>query len=170
MLEPERRVERFSECAVEGVEVDQSVRGDSVEGHRASRPVQIHCHLVRNRARITYAYICMDFVVSEGREAASRAAQAPRLVTETEAAVGTCSFSSDASVSHSDGHPPFPLHLPVTAASQSIGAQQLLPVVEPLWVIRIRLLLPHQCHRPVVLGQREECVCRVWVQGDCTCV
>ena len=37
-------MKRFSECGVEGVEVDQVVRGDSVEGQNASRTVHIDCY------------------------------------------------------------------------------------------------------------------------------
>ncbi|KAI3362856.1 hypothetical protein L3Q82_001899 [Scortum barcoo] len=42
---PERRLTQ--EAA--GVEVDQCVRGDSVEGQSASRTVHIHCYSVRDR-------------------------------------------------------------------------------------------------------------------------
>ncbi len=42
---------RVSECGVVGVEVDQWVRGDSVEGQIASRTVHIHCCSTRGGGR-----------------------------------------------------------------------------------------------------------------------
>ena len=47
--EPKPRIKRFSECGVVGVQVDQWVRGDFVEGQSASRTVHIHCYSVRDR-------------------------------------------------------------------------------------------------------------------------
>ena len=47
--EPKARIKRFSEFGVEGVEVDQFVSGDFVEGQSASRIVHIHCYSPRVR-------------------------------------------------------------------------------------------------------------------------
>lgn len=44
-------MKRFSESGVEGVEADQFVRGDFIEGQNASRIVHIHCHSVADRGR-----------------------------------------------------------------------------------------------------------------------
>lgn len=165
ILKPKCRIEGFSECGAKGVEVDQCVTADSVEGQRAGRPVQIHRYSVWGRGGRTYG--CHSVIV-EDRVTIPRAAHAPRRVTEAEAAVSTFSSPSYSSVSRSYRYPPFPLHLPVTAASQTICTQQLLPVVESLRVIKIWLHRSHQCHRSVILRQREVSVGCVWVQGDFT--
>ena len=40
----------FSECGFEGVDVDESVKVELVEGHSASRPVHIHSYSEKERA------------------------------------------------------------------------------------------------------------------------
>ncbi|KAF3706832.1 hypothetical protein EXN66_Car000002 [Channa argus] len=66
----------FSKCGVEGVEVDQFVRGDTVEGQRASRTVHIHCYSVRERGR---GDGCCYVIVAD-RETMIRADQTPGLI------------------------------------------------------------------------------------------
>lgn len=98
VLKPKRRIERFSECGAEGVEVDQCVRADSVERQSAGRPIQIHCYSLRNRGGLTNV---SHFVIVKDRVTAMRAAHAPWIVTEPETAVSLSSSPSDPSVSHS---------------------------------------------------------------------
>lgn len=49
--EPEPRIKRFSEGGVEGVEVDEFIRRDSVEGQGPGRGVHIHCYCVGVKGR-----------------------------------------------------------------------------------------------------------------------
>ena len=100
--EPKPSIQRFSECGVEGVEVDQCVRGDSVEGQSASRTVHIHCYSVRDRGggggggggdgRST--------VVVPERVTTIRAPHTPGLVIPSKPTVITVSFPSDSYVRH----------------------------------------------------------------------
>ncbi len=80
----------------------------------------------------------------------------------------TVSFPADSSVSHCYIHSSSPLDLPVTATSQTIYTQQLMPVVKSVWMIRIWLLLSHHCHLPVVVRQFEVSVHCVCVQCEFT--
>ena len=72
------------------------------------------------------------------------------------------------SVCHSSINPSFPLYLPVTAASQTLSTQYLVPVDESLWVIRIRLLLSNPHHLSLVLRRRDISGGCVWVQCEFT--
>uniref|UniRef100_G3NAL7 Uncharacterized protein n=1 Tax=Gasterosteus aculeatus TaxID=69293 RepID=G3NAL7_GASAC len=98
--EPEPRIKRFSECGAEGVEVDQCVRGDSVEGQRASRTVHIHCYSTRGGGGgggggdACYCLIVTDRVTS------IRADQTPGLIIVSKHTVSTVSFPPDSSVTH----------------------------------------------------------------------
>ncbi|KAK0149238.1 hypothetical protein N1851_010235 [Merluccius polli] len=56
----------------------------------------------------------------------------------------------------------------VTAASQTLSTQHLVPGVKSLWVVRIRLILFSPLHLPEVLRQRETSVGCVWVQCEST--
>lgn len=137
--EPKPRVEWFSECAVEGVEVDQLVTGDLVEGQSASRIVHIHRYSVRVRGgregEDNFSVVVPDRVTT------SRAAQTPGLIISSKPAVGYASFPSDTTVTHWYKILSLPLNLPVTAASQTIRTQQLTAVVKSLWVIRVWLVI-----------------------------
>uniref|UniRef100_G3N4I8 Uncharacterized protein n=1 Tax=Gasterosteus aculeatus TaxID=69293 RepID=G3N4I8_GASAC len=95
--EPEPRIKRFSECGAEGVEVDQCVRGDSVEGQRASRTVHIHCYSTRGGGGGGDGCLCLivtDIVTSK------RADQTPGLIIASKPTVITVSFPPDSSVTH----------------------------------------------------------------------
>uniref|UniRef100_G3N6E1 Uncharacterized protein n=1 Tax=Gasterosteus aculeatus TaxID=69293 RepID=G3N6E1_GASAC len=94
--EPETRIKRFSECGAEGVEVDQCVRGDSVEGQRASRTVHIHCYSTRGGGGgdACYCLIVTDIVTS------IRASQTPGLIIVSKHTVITVSFPPDSCVTH----------------------------------------------------------------------
>ena len=74
----------------------------------------------------------------------------------------------DSSVCHSYINTSSPLHLPVTAASQTLSTQHLGPGVKSLWVVRIKLILFNPLHLPEVLRQREKSVGCVWVQCEST--
>ena len=74
----------------------------------------------------------------------------------------------DASIRHSYQNPFLHLHLPVMASSQTLSTQHLLLFIKPIWVIRMRMVLLHHLHPPVVLRQREGSVSCVWVQCEIT--
>ena len=74
----------------------------------------------------------------------------------------------DSSVCHSYSNTSSPLHLPVTAASQTLSTQHLDLEVKSLWVVRMRLILSNPLHLPEVLRQREFSVGCVWVQCEST--
>ena len=145
--------------------MDQCVRGDSVEGQSASRIVQIHCHPVGVKVRVRVRVRggmegSPSFIVIDSKIIG--ALQTPGLIISSKPALSFVSFCYDSFVRHRYINHSSPLDLPVTATGQTISAQQLLPAVKPLWVIRVRLLHFHCCHLPVVVGQFEEsvyCVC-----------
>lgn len=161
-------VEGFGESGVKGVEVDPfdpwASGGETVEGHSASRPVQMNCYHVGVSGR---RYVCWCVIVP-GSVTLSRAIQTPRLIVSSNAAVIFTSSPLDSSVCHSDINSPFPLYLPVTVSGKSFATQQLFTAVKSLWMIRIRLLLFHHRHLSVVIGQWEVSVCCVWVQWKLT--
>lgn len=105
ILKAERRVEGFGEGASEGVEVDQRIGAHCVEGQRASRPVQIHRHSARSILDLAYSNHSV-IVKDKDRVTVPRAAHAPGLVAEADAAVSTFPFPSNSPVSHSHRHPP----------------------------------------------------------------
>ena len=158
-------------CELEGVDVCQCVWGPSyiwghsVEGQSASRPVHIHSYSVRVRGAETY--VCSTVVVA-GSVTSISTIKTPGLVVPSKPAVITPSCPGDSSVCHSYINISYPLYLPVTAASQTLSTQHLVPGVKPLWVIRIRLLLSNHRHLSVVLRQREVSVGCVWVQCEFT--
>ena len=170
--EPEPREEvLLGGCELEGVDVCQCVWGassiwrHSVEGQSASRPVHIHSYSVRDRGGETY--VCSTIVVP-GSVTSISTIKTPGLVVPSKPAVITPSSPGDSSVCHSYINISYPLYLPVTAASQTLSTQHLVPVVKPLWVTRIRLLLSNPRHLSVVLRQREVSVGCVWVQCEST--
>lgn len=134
-------IQRFSERCVEGVEVDQRVGEDSVEGQRAGSRVHIHRHSVRGRGGDgggggeVSGFVIVPHRVTDG----VGADQTPGLIVPSEQTLVSVSSSADSSVSHRYMKPPAPLHLPVTAASQTISTQQLRPVVESVWMVGVRL-------------------------------
>ena len=149
--EPKTRIKRLSECGVEGAEVDQWVRGDTVEGQSASRTVRIHCYFTRGGGEDLSFFIVTDSV------SLMRAEKTPWLIVPSKSAVVTESFPSDSSVSHCYTSLSSPLDLPVT-----VTTQHLRPGVKSLWMIRIWLLYCHICHLLVVVRQFEvfvHCVC-----------
>lgn len=158
--EPKPRVQGFSEGGVEGVEVDQGIRGHSVEGQRPSRMVQVHRHPVPAAGGGDGDDLHL-VAVKDGVADIVAALQAPGLVVPSEPAVAALAFPSDSSVTHRDQNPAGPLHLPVTATGKAVATQQLAPF-EPLGMIGIRLLLVHR-HLLVVVGQHEFSADRVRV-------
>lgn len=156
----------MSEFDVEGVEVDGRVGGHSVEGQDAGRTVHIHSHSVRDGGgRERDECLC---VVVPHRVKVIGAAQTPGLVVPSEPAGLLVAFPSDSSESHRDIHLSVPLHLPVTATAQTISAQQLTEDVESVGLVGIRLLLVHQLHLPVAVGQPEVPVCGDRVECEVT--
>uniref|UniRef100_G3PB47 Uncharacterized protein n=1 Tax=Gasterosteus aculeatus TaxID=69293 RepID=G3PB47_GASAC len=97
--EPKPRIKRFSECGAEGVEVDQCVRGDSVEGQRASRTVHIHCYSTRGGGGGGGGDGCSCLIVTD-RVTFIRASQTPGLIIVSKHTVITVSFPPDSSVTH----------------------------------------------------------------------
>uniref|UniRef100_G3PB66 Uncharacterized protein n=1 Tax=Gasterosteus aculeatus TaxID=69293 RepID=G3PB66_GASAC len=96
---PEPRIKRFSECGAEGVEVDQCVRGDSVEGQRASRTVHIHCYSTRGGGGGGGGDGCYCLIVTD-RVISIIAVQTPGLIIVSKHTVITVSFPPDSSVTH----------------------------------------------------------------------
>ena len=135
---PKSRIKRLSECGVEGVEVDQWVRGDSVEGQSSSRTVHIHCYSTRGGGG-AQGEVCHSVIVPDGVPT-TWAAQTPGLIIHPKSAVSTVSFPSDSSVSHCDMNCSSPRDLPVRATGQTSRTQQLTEAVESLWMIRIWLV------------------------------
>ena len=163
--EPKPWIKFFSECRIEGVEVDQWVR-DSVEGQSASRTVHIHCYSVRDRGGGEGEGF-FSLIVTDRVTTIIRAVQTPGLIIQSKPMVITVSSPPDSSVTHWYTNASFPLDLPVTATSQIISTQQL-PEVKPLWMIRIWLLLSHVCHLLVVVRQFELSVYSVCVHCEFT--
>ena len=161
--EPKSRIKRFSERGVVCVEVDQWVRGDSVEGQSASRTVHIHCYSVRDRGGGGGGGGgggCSCVVVPD-MVTVHRALQTPRLIIPSKPAVISDSSPVDSSVTHWYINMSPPLCLPVTATSQSSCTQQLTPV-ESVRMIGIWLFLLHVDHLPVVVRQFDlsvYCIC-----------
>lgn len=154
------RVKGFSECAVEGVEVDQCVRGHSVEGHNATSTVQIHCYSVRRGG-------CMSVIVAD-RITIPRADQPPGLIIVSNPWVVPLSLPTNSFIRHCYVNLTFPLKLIVTAINQSICTQHLITVIKPLWVVRI-WLLPKRCsHLCVVVRKLKLSVSCAWIQCEFT--
>ena len=163
---PEPWIEGLSECGVECVQVGQCVRGDCVEGQSAGRPVQIHSYSAGARGEGRYG---SALIVVPGRVSVTNTLQTPGHVIVSEPTVFTFSFSDDPFIrsSYRDSSSTA-LCLPVTATRQTLFTQHLWPVDKSLWVIRIQLLLSPPCHLSVLLRQKEESVCCVWVQCELT--
>ena len=166
-IEPEPRIKSFSECGVEGVEVDQCVRADSVVGQSATWPVQIHRYSVGGGGEggggDGRAVVIVPDVVTT-----IRAGQTPGLIVPSKHTFITVSFPSDSSASHRHIDLSTPLHLPVTATSQPLAAQQLRKALKSVWVIVIWLILLHMHHPPVVVRQCDPSVYRVCVDFEFT--
>lgn len=158
-------IKRFSECGVKGVEVDQSVRGDTVEGQSASRTVHIHSYSLRNMGG--HRDVKFSLIV-RNRVTQLCAAQIPRLIIFSKHTILTVSSPSDSSVSHRYTSPDFPLDLPVTTVREPISTQKLRPEVKSLWMIRIWLLPLHWCHLLLVVRQFEVSVYCVCVHSEFT--
>lgn len=162
--DPEGGVEGFPEGAVEGVEVEafhgRRPGGKAVEGQFACRPVQEHSHSVTLR-RLRYV---RRRVSVPGGETQTRAENTPGLRVPSEAAVISIPSPPDPPVRRPDTHSSLPLHLPVTASSQTFCTQNLLPHDEPVGVIRVRLRLRHRHHGPAVVREEELPVGCVWVE------
>ena len=94
----------MSEGGVEGVEVDQSLRGDCVEGQRASSTVHIHCYCPRGGGHCPRGGAGLRegglFVFMPNRETTFRAGQTPGLIIESKSTVSSVSFPPDVSVRH----------------------------------------------------------------------
>ena len=106
--------------------------------------------------------VCGFVIVPHGVTDSIGADQTPRLIVPPKQALVSVSFPADSSVSHRYVDSAAPLHLPVTATSQTITTQQLRPVVKSVWMIGIRLILLHMGHQLVVVGQFDllvHCVC-----------
>lgn len=144
--QPKAGVQRFSEAAVEGVEVDQSPRGDPVEGQRTSRPVQVYCHSVRPQGRRREA---LHLVVVPHGQTSIGAVDTPRDMVPSKHTVFTVAPAADSPVGHRHSHSAPPLHLPVAATGQTSRAQQL-PTLKPVSVGWVKLVLLHMRHRSAV--------------------
>ena len=162
----------LGECGAEGVDECQCAWGPSytwghsVEGQRASRPVQIHSYSGGARGEEGEGW-CWTTVVT-GNVMIISTIKTPGLVVLSKPAVTTQSSPCDSSVCHSYVNISSPLHLPVTAASQTLSTQHLEPGLKSLWVTRIRLNHSNPLHLPEVLRQRETFLGCVWVQCEST--
>jgi len=147
----------FSECGVEGVEVDQCVRGDSVEGQSASRMIHIDSDSTRDKSGGGKDIgggdegggggggggdIHISLLVPE-KVTAIRAEETPGLVIVAQQTQRAFSLSTDAPVGHPNGELPTPLDLPVEATSgQGLSAQHLGKAVKSLCVVSVGLQVP----------------------------
>lgn len=145
------------------MKVEQGVGGDAVEGQDAGGNVHVHRHPVGGAGG---GQDGVPLPVAH-RVSGRRAAEAPGLVVPPEQALVSGSPPRDAPVAHRDVHRAPPLRLPVAAARQRLAAQQLAEV-EPLRVIRIRLLLADPRRPPPAGGQLQPPVRRVPVQKQLT--
>lgn len=165
--QPKGRIEGLREGGVECVEVETFCPGrKAVEGQSARRLIQVHPHPpgVGRRRRRHGRWR----VVVPGSVTLCRAEHAPGLSVPPDAAVVSVPSPLDPSVGHSHIHHSLPLHLPVAAAAQPLGTQQLLPAVKPLRMVRIRLLLLYQLHPSVVFREPQVSVGCVQVQREQT--
>lgn len=158
----------MGEFGVQGVEMDRFSRGGSVEGQAAGRLVDVHAYLMVGSGGGAGGDELPLVIVADGITAVVGAAQTPGHVVESELAVVAVSFASDSSVAHRDLHLPAPYDLPVAAVRKAFIAQNLGPPVEPVRVIRIGADLVHTRDLPVVIGQSQFSIHRVWVDGDPT--
>lgn len=94
--------------------------------------------------------------------------QTPGLIVPSKQTVVSVSFPADPSVSHRYVKSSTPLDLPVGATGQTVTTQKLRPVVKPVWMIRIRLILVHVWHLPVVVRQPDLSVYCVCVERELT--
>lgn len=93
---------RFSECGVKGVEVNQTVRGDSVEGQNTSRTVHVHGYSVSGRrggGRVGGRHASV-IVPHRTRATITVAFQSPGLIVPSKHAVFTVAFPFNSSVTH----------------------------------------------------------------------
>lgn len=147
--EPYFGVERLSECAVEGVEAELSVREHCEEGQDASRPVHIHSDSVGHKGK--FVSLCFFAIVQESI-LLFRADQDP--------GPGVLTPSYDSLISYPDGHVSFPLDLPVTTTSQTVSTQHLTcEIIMPCWKF-------YPCHLPHVVRQNEVNMGCIWVQCE----
>lgn len=156
-------MERFCECAVEGVEVNQCARWDSVEWQNASVPVQIHCHSAGAKRALHRYDDPLVFVTGYETIVAH---QTPGRIILTDPTVIILPFSFDSLVGYTNIHPAFPVHLPITAPSQPLFTQHLLPVTKSLCMVWVWQFLLHHCHTSVVFRQSEIAVCSISVQRE----
>lgn len=165
-------IDRLPEVGAEGVDVTQVVRWDIIEGQSASRPVQVHSQSGaasgRNRElQVMLIIICiqMEFWWRQ------HVAKTPGLGIPSKLALITISFPWQPYVANTHSYISMittaPLHLPVTAPSQSLSAQNLTEKIKSLRVVRIRLWFSG-CGLLVSLRQNEVFVCCVWVQSEIT--
>lgn len=120
-------VKRFGECGVEGVEVDQCVKGDNIVGQNASRMVNIDCYSVTYMGGQTYF---LFFFAMEDSKLVEEACQSPGLIISSKQRFRIVSSSADSSVAYSYINLSFPFHLPVTTTRQSMFTQHLGPEVK----------------------------------------
>lgn len=169
-IHPKPCVERLCEGSAVRVQVCKCVcvRGNAVERQRTLHPVQEHSNPAGAGRR------CRDvrsLLVVPGCVTVTRAVQFPGFLTGSEHTVTSASFTPDSFITHRDhGFSASPLRLPVTASTQTLSTHHLLPVVEPLRVVRVRLVVYHVRYLSVLLRQSETSVCCVWVQGELTAI
>lgn len=146
-LQAEGRVERFSELASETVNVAEvSFSGHPVEGETPRGPVEEDPYSARVKGGPS-GYDCPRIHVAS-RELIT-AEQTPGALILSNPAVVISPFPADSPVRDSNVDPSFPVHLPVAASCQPLPTQHLLPVVESLWMVGVRLPLRGHCHLAV---------------------
>lgn len=155
-------VKGFFESGVHGPHVCLPIRGEFVEGQRASMPVQIDSYL----GATFEIYTCPAFFVVPHSSIVNVVAKNPGRAVFPEFAFFASPSSADPSVSDTKIEEPLELHLPVTTASQSVPAEHLVEAVKSLGMKGVGLLLKLKCHLPVVLGQDEPSVCCVRIQRE----
>lgn len=148
-------VERAGRGDVESVEVKQLVGGDAVEGQSSCGNVHKHPDSFGDGEAVWRPDHRLFFVVPEWVILLCTH-EAPALVVPAQPAVCTPPLPAQLFVGHGNNDAAAPHHFPVRAFAQSIFSQQLpAAVVEPVRVVRVRLLLPHHSHRLEVIRQMQ---------------
>lgn len=143
------RIKSFGEHCVKGVEVDQDIVGDSIEGQDTSRTVHKHSYSVREWVA-GRGDRGINVSVPDNKTSIIREVQTPGLIIPSKQTVITVSFPSDSSITHWYTNASCSLHLPVTSTSQTVSTQQLRVDIKSVWMLRIQLDLPIKCHLSVI--------------------
>lgn len=126
------------EGGVEGVKQSRCSTGDREEGQSPSWPVQVDSYLT---GACCSSYRGVHAPV-QAPVAIFGAVQTPGGVIPSQPGIRALSLPAHSFVGHSNADSPSPFYLPVAAPHLSLLTQHLCAEVEPLRVVRVRLLGP----------------------------